>query len=282
MTKRVDENAPPAHLNTRSKSSNSILTSTTAENKILTRPTALKRNASSNPSSASGPTKEKGGVMKRSALGEVTNARKNENDKITKVKVKEEVKGIPLTRQTRASLAAAISAGSSEKLLPPKRKTNTNANTTTTTHTTHSKIPITSKLKSNVVDNYKLQDIKINVPLKTEDLVEPVRKKRKTSSPALVELNDEEVKGDVEVDELDEALYDEDGKEVLLSDDLPKGLKSPKLEKGTVRAKDEGWTDLDAEDEGDPTMVSEYVIDAFNYMISIEVSQNFSLFLPAI
>lgn len=35
-------------------------------------------------------------------------------------------------------------------------------------------------------------------------------------------------------------------------------------------AKDAGWTDLDAEDEGDPTMVSEYVIDAFNYMMELE------------
>ncbi|EJT45753.1 g2/mitotic-specific cyclin cdc13 [Trichosporon asahii var. asahii CBS 2479] len=37
-------------------------------------------------------------------------------------------------------------------------------------------------------------------------------------------------------------------------------------------AKDAGWTDLDAEDEGDPTMVSEYVIDAFNYMMELETT----------
>jgi G2/mitotic-specific cyclin 1/2 len=36
------------------------------------------------------------------------------------------------------------------------------------------------------------------------------------------------------------------------------------------RPKDYGWTDLDAEDEGDPTMVSEYVVDAFKYMMELE------------
>jgi len=40
-----------------------------------------------------------------------------------------------------------------------------------------------------------------------------------------------------------------------------------------LRAKDEGWEDLDAEDEGDPTMVAEYVVDAFNHMMAIEVSR---------
>jgi hypothetical protein len=35
---------------------------------------------------------------------------------------------------------------------------------------------------------------------------------------------------------------------------------------------DEPWTDLDKDDEGDPLMVSEYVIDIFNYMKQIEVS----------
>ncbi|KAG8707015.1 G2/mitotic-specific cyclin [Ceratobasidium sp. 423] len=33
---------------------------------------------------------------------------------------------------------------------------------------------------------------------------------------------------------------------------------------------DEPWTDLDKDDEGDPLMVSEYVVDIFNYMLEIE------------
>lgn len=98
---------------------------------------------------------------------------------------------------------------------------------------------------------------------------EPQRKKRKTSSPPLI--NEAEVVAeDDNEDFADPAVYDEDGQEVLLSSG-GKGathLRSPKR----VRAKDEGWTDLDAEDEMDPAMVSEYVIDAFNYMMVLEVS----------
>ncbi|CAE6441652.1 unnamed protein product [Rhizoctonia solani] len=33
---------------------------------------------------------------------------------------------------------------------------------------------------------------------------------------------------------------------------------------------DEPWTDLDKDDDGDPLMVSEYVVDIFNYMLEIE------------
>ncbi|CAE6349063.1 unnamed protein product [Rhizoctonia solani] len=33
---------------------------------------------------------------------------------------------------------------------------------------------------------------------------------------------------------------------------------------------DEPWTDLDKDDDGDPLMVSEYVLDIFNYMLEIE------------
>lgn len=103
-----------------------------------------------------------------------------------------------------------------------------------------------------------------------KDTREPARKKRKTSSPALAEPVEETV------DELDEGHYDVDGKEILLSSGgKPIGLKSPKR----ARAKDEGWEDLDAEDEGDPSMVSEYVVDAFNYMMRIEVG---SLAIPSL
>lgn len=61
-------------------------------------------------------------------------------------------------------------------------------------------------------------------------------------------------------DVLGDAQYDDDNHEL--------DVRSPKRR----RAKDDGWTDLDAEDEGDPTMVAEYVVDAFKYMVEIEVS----------
>lgn len=34
---------------------------------------------------------------------------------------------------------------------------------------------------------------------------------------------------------------------------------------------DEGWDDLDRDDDDDPLMVSEYVVDIFNYLKSVEV-----------
>lgn len=33
------------------------------------------------------------------------------------------------------------------------------------------------------------------------------------------------------------------------------------------------WDDLDAEDAGDPLMVSEYVVEIFDYMLKLEVPQ---------
>lgn len=60
-----------------------------------------------------------------------------------------------------------------------------------------------------------------------------------------------------------------DGKEVLLSSG---GKNATAFRSPRIKAKDEGWTDLDAEDEGDPTMVSEYVVEAFKYMMDIQVS----------
>ncbi|KAL7418978.1 G2/mitotic-specific cyclin [Cryptotrichosporon argae] len=76
---------------------------------------------------------------------------------------------------------------------------------------------------------------------------EPVAKRRRTSTPAVEEEEEREV--------------------VLSSGSKGVSLRSPKPES---RPKDYGWTDLDAEDEDDPSMVSEYVVDAFNYMLDIE------------
>ncbi|QRV82030.1 Cyclin, N-terminal domain [Ceratobasidium sp. AG-Ba] len=40
---------------------------------------------------------------------------------------------------------------------------------------------------------------------------------------------------------------------------------------------EEIWTDLDKDDDGDPLMVSEYVVDIFNYMLELEKTQSQSL-----
>lgn len=204
---------------------------------------------------------------KRSALGEVTNAPKKV-EKVDKGKaaagtVVEERKPqvAAATRRTRASRVEEVSTG----IPAPKRKA-----TSTSTRLAE---PTRSRSTTSSVngDRPVLKDRQRNVD--DDAVVEPPpqRKKRKTSSPPLID----EARLDVNEDEFDEgdladpAVYDEDGQEVLLSSGS-KGthLRSPKR----ARAKDEGWTDLDAEDEGDPAMVAEYVIDAFNYMMKLEVS----------
>lgn len=235
----------------------------------------LKRNASSavsvaearEASTAAGEARPKM-YKKRSALGEVTNAPK----KLEKVD-KEKGKGasgstvddrkpqLPTaTRRTRGTRAEEVTTG----IPAPKRKATTTSRLAEPTRSRST----TSSLNG---DRPVLKDRKPNVDDEIVAQPAPQRKKRKTSSPPLIDEAKIEIKEDEydEDDLADPAVYDEDGQEVLLSSGS-KGthLRSPKRS----RAKDEGWTDLDAEDEGDPAMVAEYVIDAFKYMMRLEVS----------
>ena len=143
------------------------------------------------------------------------------------------------------------------KLIPPPSRPGSRSRSTTAVSTVEDGILKTRE-----------QNIETKVEYHPHPEPEPARKKRKTSSPALDE--EEEFKEDDE-DLADPGVYDEDGQEVLLSS----GRKGTRMQspKRAIRAKDEGWTDLDAEDEGDPAMVAEYVVDAFKYMLAIEVSQ---------
>lgn len=201
---------------------------------------------------------------KRSALGEVTNAGKAKafngvNGKDGKEKEKD---AKPLAgredgaaarpsitrRVTRQSLALSQSdKGTVKGTEKPKRK------------------PALPSLRPAASSHASSKDPLVEVLINGRDLnsqpVGPVKKKRRTSTPP-VEIPDGAAVDDIE----DEGLYDEDGQEVELSSDKIVHLRSPKRK----RAKDHGWTDLDKEDEGDPTMVSEYVVDAFNYMLELE------------
>jgi len=240
--RRADENAPPTNGATSTRSR------TTVDPIISTKPTittsslpVMKRQSSSTSVIPNGKPVP---LTKRSALGEVTNAGKN----IEKPGLKPERKPLVSTnssqqvpRRTRSSLVGEV-----KKEAPVAAKRKAVAPTKLAAATT---LPLKGKV--------------LNV--KAEIGAEPSRKRRKTSTPPLVE--------DLE-DLGDEGLYDEDGREILLSSGgRATGQKSPKP--STV-AKDEGWTDLDAEDEGDPGMVSEYVVDAFDYMLAIEVSDHSS------
>lgn len=177
-------------------------------------------------------------------------------------------------RRTRSSMTTATIASTVKEEKPQmKRKT------TAPAAVVSSRIPArTRAVAPAAAPGRTLKERKINVsrdPVAPEvDEVQPPTKRRKTLSPPAEAAP--HGTGEDEDDILaDEALYDEDGKEVVLSSGGHAGtaMRSPKkASRTTARPKDCGWTDLDADDGGDPSMVSEYVVDAFQYMIDIEVS----------
>ena len=269
--KRADENAPPAPSRTRSTG---LSAKTTVESSkdanIKSSIPVMKRSESSKTITKS-----------RSALGEVTNAGRRKSASATageKGKAKVERKPLASTndaqqgalpmRRTRSSATDTQSRTNTEerekdRTIAGKRKIASHVHasqaarsrsTTAASTSTNSALDIARPLAERVLNVKDERD-----PFKAEE-EEPVHKRRRTSTPPFVED-----------DIADEAQYDQDGEEILLSSGGKAiHLKSPKRE----RAKDEGWEDLDAEDEGDPTMVSEYVVDAFRYMIALEVSRS--------
>lgn len=281
VTRRADENAAPAM--TRLKSSSAV-TAVPAAGKGSTTSSipVLKRTHSSVTATAPPPaaTKSTAGGTKRSALGEVTNGGKKDNLRGGKGKEEGGREKRALQQTSSAQIPSTLVTG------PARRTRSSGASTDIPAVTvvepaakrrTTSRIPVASRSRSTTTsasntatESSRLKERKLNIAIETKEVVEPepARKKRKTSSPAFEEEQDED-------DLADEGLYDEDGQEVVFnSGGRGTRLKSPER---AVRAKDAGWTDLDAEDDGDPTMVSEYVVDAFNYMLSIEVSYDFSL-----
>ncbi|WWD21483.1 hypothetical protein CI109_105969 [Kwoniella shandongensis] len=279
-TRRVDENAPPAAgtIATRSRSGanpngNGVGALAAAKAGATTSIPVMKRTQSA--ASTRSTLRDDGlgkpdaaATKRRNALGEVTNGGKK-GAAVTK----EERKPLATTQSSQAaaqrkarsttstSTTAPVASASvkEEKVIGkrkatvapaskiPSRSRSTTASTSTTT---------TAAAAAVAVDAKPLKERKPNV----DD--EPSRKRRKTSTPPPGLFEDDEGRNLV-----DEGQYDPDGREILLSSGSKQavGLRSPKR-----KAKDEGWTDLDAEDEGNPTMVSEYVIDAFNYMLAIE------------
>lgn len=270
LARRIDENAPPAQgaaLATRARSAAptaSIKPGTALPSSSLP---VMKRQNSSQTTSSALLAGTKGSQLtdasKRSALGEVTNAGKA---KKTGLGAKEERK--PLASRDSAPQVPVRRTRSSVPTVPEKKEAVTKEPTKrkAASAVPQSKLPARSRSTTASTSTNegpsqaRLRERKLNIKNDEVEEVAPVRKKRKTSSPALVEES-----GDV-TDIHDEALYDEDGKEVILSS----GRKGTSLRSPKRMSKDHGWTDLDAEDEGDPTMVSEYVIDAFNYMMAIE------------
>jgi hypothetical protein len=275
MTRRIDENAPPSHTtsslapSTRSRTTTSTTTTTSS---TMIKPAGTTAKPSGLPvmkrqNSSALNTTANGGTGARSAFGEVSNA----------TKAKKELGGVlekkvtGTTAASRRTRSAAVTVEAKKEVLPlpskrkattapPTRPANVRSRSAATVVLPETKPLATSTRQIKALPpSTHAQPIAVKgKALIPEPIAEPARKRRKTSTPP----PDEE-------DELDEAHYDEDGKEVVLSSGgRAVSRKSPER---VTRAKDDGWTDLDGEDEGDPTMVSEYVVDAFNYMLAIEV-----------
>ncbi|WVF69832.1 hypothetical protein IAT40_004611 [Kwoniella sp. CBS 6097] len=272
--RRVDENAPPAAgtIATRSRSTvtnGGALAGKAAASSTTSIPVMKRTGSSASATSLKGTTKDTVAgkadfaAKRRAALGEVTNGGKDAVAGKKGAAVKEERRPLATTqtsqtavrRTTRTGSAPTAASVKEEKVtgkrkavVPsskiPSRSRSATAASTSTSATAPETKPLKERKPNVVVDE------------------EPQRKRRKTSSPPPFPEVEED-----EHDLVDEAQYDPDGRELSLSSGSKGavGLRSPKM-----KAKDEGWFDLDAEDEGNPSMVSEYVVDAFNYMLSIE------------
>ncbi|WVQ98034.1 hypothetical protein IAU59_005156 [Kwoniella sp. CBS 9459] len=268
--RRVDENAPPAAgtIATRSRStvSNGGALAAKATASATSIPVMKRTASSASATSLKGTTndavagKVDMAAKRRAALGEVTNGGKDVAGK-KGAAVREERRPLATTqtsqtavrRPTRTASGPAAAGAKEEKVtgkrkavvpsskIPSRSRSATSASTSTTATAPETK-PLKERKPNVVVDE------------------EPQRKRRKTSSPP-------PFPEEAEHEAVDDAQYGAEGREVSLSSgsDAAYGLRSPKM-----KAKDEGWFDLDAEDEGNPSMVSEYVVDAFNYMLSIE------------
>lgn len=280
-----NENAPPA-LGPRTRSATHTTTTATLKSN-LTRPGSTKPSIAHDPSipsttamkshaalpasklpvmkrTATSATSGKAttSLPSRAALGEVKNASKKPVAESDKGKLEKKPIASGSSTAASAALRKARSTVKAEEEQPAAIKRKATSSSAVSR-------PAASRSRSttaSTVDAARpLTDKRVNVKQEKEVQQEPARKKRKTSSPAVQAVDRER---DAE-ESADEGPYDAEGKEILLSSGSKVSMKSPKR----LRAKDEGWEDLDAEDEGDPTMVAEYVVDAFNHMMAIEVSR---------
>ncbi|GAA5983632.1 hypothetical protein JCM5350_004892 [Sporobolomyces pararoseus] len=95
-----------------------------------------------------------------------------------------------------------------------------------------------------------------------EELEQHRAKKLKTSEPEMM-LKGESEEGVEEEEEEDQLAAEEEERRVNVKYEV---------EVEGIRAKDEGWEDLDAGDEGDPLMVSAYVVEVYEYLRELELT----------
>lgn len=105
-----------------------------------------------------------------------------------------------------------------------------------------------------------------------EELEQHRSKKLKTSEPEMMLKGEEELDEDEDEEEHDEEDDDEEEDELAEEEERRVNSKyESEVEGQGVRAKDEGWEDLDVGDEEDPLMVSTYVVEVYDYLRELEV-----------
>ncbi|TXT07254.1 hypothetical protein VHUM_03424 [Vanrija humicola] len=272
-TRRVDENAPPAQntIATRTRSAGAAATSsapsTATSIPVMKRTTSTlagsapsSRNAEGKPSSSAVDGKAPAGKLatkRRAALGELPLASDNGPKDGLKGKAPAGAERRPLgTTQSqqplRATRASQLSVTEAKAVDSKTAATKRKVGTTTTTRRgplsrTHSTASLETASTSTSTSTHTARRV-LKATASLPEVGQPAPKRLRASSGT-----PEDVFGPTH--------YDEDNKEF----ELATVRLSPKR-----KAKDAGWTDLDAEDEGDPSMVSEYVVDAFKYMMEIE------------
>jgi len=262
LTRRIDENAPPAQSTIATRSRTAGATTNGGSTAIP----VVKRGASA--PSASTTTEAKPTVAgagklatkRRAALGELPLAAPQAAKDGKKVAAERRPLASTSTTQGQQPLRRTTRVTATEEktaVAATKRKAGTTSTTTTRRPgVTRGNSAISTASGSTTASNGATRPSRTALK-QTASLTEtgPSPKRFRPSPPP---------EDDVLVDR-----YDADAKEISVP-------KSPETAIVGIerRPKDFGWTDLDLEDEGDPSMVSEYVVDAFNYMLEMEVSNN--------
>jgi G2/mitotic-specific cyclin 1/2 len=181
-------------------------------------------------------------TKKRGALGDISNVTKNEGLGVGAKNVKDAKK--PL-----ASKGGLVSkAAHPTKVEKPSRA-----------NSTRSVLPQKEK-------NAVSSDRKRSAP--GSGIAVPATKKRHTTTVSKTLKHE-----DVEEEEEEENVAPMQLKAAEASDAETHGMKHERTKSQVMpQAKDEDWTDLDKEDVDDPLMVSEYVVEIFEYLKELEIA----------
>jgi G2/mitotic-specific cyclin 1/2 len=260
LARRNDENAPPAASTIATRSRTAGATTNGGSTAIP----VIKRGTSASTTTSTTETKPTSlATKRRAALGEPAAAPAGKD-------VKDGKDGKKVSAAERRPLASTTTAQGQQALRRATRAAA--AEDKTTIAATKRKAAVstsTTTRRPGVTRGNSAVSTASGSTVASNTTARPSRALKETASLTDVGPNPKRRRPSPEIEEdVFSTRYDADAKELS----VPKSVKTETLVKIQRRPKDFGWTDLDAEDEGDPSMVSEYVVDAFNYMLEKEVS----------